>query len=80
MKTSTTTNNELYQNEVNATPWNELKSLDEQAHLHLMSNAKYDVINVLSWSLGSVNAFCTCALVSRIIYDVEMTSGRGVTV
>ena len=34
MKTSTTTNSELYNNEVKAAPLNELKSLDD---LHLMS-------------------------------------------
>ena len=38
MKKSTTTNSELYKNEVKATQLNKLKSLDVQAHLHLMSS------------------------------------------
>ena len=42
-------------------------------YLELSLNAKSDVTNVLSWSLGSVNASCICALVIRIIYYVEMT-------
>ena len=44
-----------------------------ELYLELSSNAKSDAINILSWSLGSVNTFYTCALVSRIVYDVETT-------
>ena len=76
MKTNTTTNSEPYKNEVKATPLNELKSSSPsqvELYLELSSDAKSEVINVLSWSLGSMNAFCTCTLVNKIIYDVEMT-------
>ena len=38
MKTSTTTNSELYKKEVKVTPLNELRSLDYRAHLHFMLN------------------------------------------
>ena len=41
-------------------------------YLKLSSNARSDPINILSWSLGSMNTSCTCVLVSRI-YEVEMT-------
>ena len=64
-----------------ATALNELKSLDYQAHpqfqvklyLELSSNTRSDPINVLSWSLASVNAVGACILVSGIIDDVKMT-------
>ena len=60
---------------------NELKSLDYRAHLQfhielyleLSSNAGSNPINILSWSLVSVNAFNACVLVSGIIDDVKMT-------
>ena len=42
-------------------------------YLKLNLNARSDPTNILSWSLGSVNASCTCVLVSGIVYDVEMT-------
>ena len=44
MKTSTTTNSELYKNEVKAAPMNELKSLDD---LHLMSNCISNLAQML---------------------------------
>ena len=64
-----------------ATVLNELKSLDYQAHLQfhvelyleLSSITGFDPINILSWSLVSMNALDACVLVSGIIDDVEMT-------
>ena len=44
MKTSTTTNSELFKNKVKATASNELKSLVYWAHLHLLSNCVLDLI------------------------------------
>ena len=79
MKTRTTTNSELYRNEVKATASHEQSGLSKSSPFHvelylkLSLNARSDPINVLSWSLGSVKVSCTCVLVSRIIYDVEMT-------
>ena len=79
MKTRTTTNSELYKNEVKVTASNELSGLLSSSPFHvklylkLSLNARSDPINILSWSLGSMNTSCTCVLVSRIVYDVEMT-------
>ena len=41
--------------------------------LKLSSNTRSDPINILSQSMGSVNASCTCVLVSRIVHDVKTT-------
>ena len=61
-ETITTTNSKLFNNEVKIIVLNEPKSL------------VIDPINVLSWSHVSVNTSSTCILVSRIIYDDEMTA------
>ena len=50
-----------------------LISFHVKLYLKLSSNTRSDPINVLSWSLGRVNASCTCVLMSGIIYDVKMT-------
>ena len=73
--TSTTTNSEPYRNEVKAAVSNKLKSL-----VYLSSSlslvklcVESDSIKILSWSQVNVNTSCACVLVSRIVYDVEMT-------
>ena len=48
MKASTTTNSELYENKVKATPLNELKNLDYGAHLHFMSNCISNLTQMLN--------------------------------
>ena len=48
MKTSSTTNSKLYKNELKATPLNKLKSPDDQAHLHLMSNCISNLAQMLN--------------------------------
>ena len=75
MKTSTTTNSELFNNKVKAT----VSSKPQESGL-LMSSpslvelcAGFDSINVLSWSQVNVNTSGTCILVIRIIYEVKMT-------
>ena len=81
MKTRTATNSEPYKNKVRSycikqTYESGLSSSSPfyvELYLQLSSNARSDPINVLSWSLRSLNASCTCVLVSRIIYDVKMT-------
>ena len=70
MTTSTTTNSELYKNEVKATLSNELVSLSPSPSLVELC-AGSDSINVLSWSQVNMNTSCACVLVSKIAYDVE---------
>ena len=48
MKTSTTTNSELFKNEVKATVSNEPES-SYKAHLHLLSNCVLDLIQSMSF-------------------------------
>ena len=73
-ETTTTTNSELFENEVKATVSNEPKSSLLSSSPSLVQLCPgIDQINVLSWSQVNLNASGTCVLVSRIIYGVEMT-------
>ena len=74
-ETITTTNSELFKNEVKATVLNEPQSLVYRAHLPSLVKLcpGFNPINILSWSQVNVNASGACVLVSRIVYGVKVT-------